>query len=43
MVAFQTRFSLVLRFKFKPRVRLEAENAVLRQQILGRCLNRSVT
>jgi hypothetical protein len=43
MVAFLTRFSLALRSRFKARAKLEAENAVLRQQVLGPCLKRSLT
>jgi hypothetical protein len=34
MVAFLIRFLLILRARFKSRVRLEAENTVLRQQVI---------
>jgi hypothetical protein len=34
MVAFLTRLMLVLRTRLKSRARLEAENLVLRQQLL---------
>jgi hypothetical protein len=34
MVAFLIRFLLILRARFKSRVRLEAENTVLRQQVV---------